>query len=131
LGENHADFWAHEWEKHGTCCAPLLKSQMSYFNKTVDLRMRYDPGKLLSTIQPSSKGYSYDKIFALLSKNGVPTMRCRQHGDAQLLVEVVFCITASPLLVQFDCTVIINEHTSDRCHPSVPILLLPPSMTWR
>jgi ribonuclease I len=35
-------FWKHEWEKHGVCAAPYLKSEAEYFRKTLDLHDSYD-----------------------------------------------------------------------------------------
>lgn len=35
-------FWAHEWEKHGTCSAPYLKDEEEYFSTILKLKEEYD-----------------------------------------------------------------------------------------
>ena len=32
-------FWAHEWEKHGTCAEEVFPTQLDYFNTTVALHL--------------------------------------------------------------------------------------------
>ena len=36
---SHPDksFWAHEWEKHGTCALDIFENEYDYFNKTISL----------------------------------------------------------------------------------------------
>ncbi len=35
------DFWAHEWEKHGTCAEDVFPTQLDYFNTTVELHLTH------------------------------------------------------------------------------------------
>ncbi|XP_072992797.1 ribonuclease 2-like [Typha latifolia] len=35
-------FWAHEWEKHGTCSYPVIQDEYSYFSTTLDLYFKYN-----------------------------------------------------------------------------------------
>lgn len=35
-------FWAHEWEKHGTCSLTVLPTQEDYFSKALELNDKYD-----------------------------------------------------------------------------------------
>lgn len=54
-------FWAHEYEKHGTCAASVLPTQLTFFNTTLALRARYDIVAALAKagIAPSnSQGFS-------------------------------------------------------------------------
>ena len=32
-------FWAHEWEKHGTCAEDVFPTQLAYFNTTLALHV--------------------------------------------------------------------------------------------
>ena len=32
-------FWAHEWEKHGTCAEDVFPTQLDYFNTTLALHV--------------------------------------------------------------------------------------------
>ena len=33
------EFWAHEWEKHGTCAEDVFPTQLAYFNTTLALHV--------------------------------------------------------------------------------------------
>ena len=35
------EFWAHEWEKHGTCAEDVFPTQLDYFNTTVELHLAH------------------------------------------------------------------------------------------
>ncbi|XP_010251385.1 PREDICTED: ribonuclease 2-like [Nelumbo nucifera] len=41
-------FWAHEWEKHGTCSFPVIQDEFSYFSTTLDLYFKYNVTKILN-----------------------------------------------------------------------------------
>nr|XP_027118617.1 ribonuclease 2-like [Coffea arabica] len=34
-------FWAHEWEKHGTCCSPVIRDEYSYFLTAINVYSKY------------------------------------------------------------------------------------------
>jgi ribonuclease T2 len=50
------NFWAHEYEKHGTCAEDVLSSELAFFNATLALRAAYDPTPILAAagITPSA-----------------------------------------------------------------------------
>ncbi|XP_074630432.1 ribonuclease Oy-like [Acropora palmata] len=58
-GHEDVEFWAHEWEKHGTCCTnlPYLNTEHKYFNVTLDLNKKFDVYSALKLrgIMPSNK----------------------------------------------------------------------------
>jgi ribonuclease I len=124
---DYSSFWAHEWEKHGTCCIPLLKTQLQYFNTTLNLRLRTDPGPWLGDFQPSAQNsYPYDEVYKRLSRNGDVALHCSHHGDGkQALTEVILCMTATKDPIQFTCPKKVQENTSPRCNPNSPIFILP------
>ncbi|TYI74771.1 hypothetical protein E1A91_D07G227300v1 [Gossypium mustelinum] len=35
-------FWAHEWEKHGTCSSPVIRDEYSYFITTLNVYFKYN-----------------------------------------------------------------------------------------
>ncbi|XP_042510429.1 ribonuclease 2 isoform X2 [Macadamia integrifolia] len=35
-------FWAHEWEKHGTCSFPVIRDEYSYFLTALNLYFKYN-----------------------------------------------------------------------------------------
>jgi len=76
-------FWAHEWNKHGTCAMalPELRTELLYFNRTLQVRQGLDITKALQMagITPSSKiTYSRDQIVDAVKKAyGVtPILHC-------------------------------------------------------
>jgi len=78
-----SSFWAHEWDKHGTCAMvlPELRSELLYFNKTLQVQQELDLMKALQAggITPSSNiTYARDKIIdAVKRAHGVtPLLHC-------------------------------------------------------
>ncbi|XP_012084328.1 ribonuclease 2 [Jatropha curcas] len=43
-------FWAHEWEKHGTCSAPVVRDEYSYFLTTLNIYFKYNVTKVLNEV---------------------------------------------------------------------------------
>lgn len=41
-------FWAHEWEKHGTCAYPVIKNEYDYFQTALNLYLKYNVTKVLT-----------------------------------------------------------------------------------
>ncbi|GMH27963.1 hypothetical protein Nepgr_029806 [Nepenthes gracilis] len=41
-------FWAHEWEKHGTCSYPVIRNEYDYFLTTLNVYFKYNVTKVLS-----------------------------------------------------------------------------------
>ncbi|CAL5427051.1 unnamed protein product [Camellia sinensis] len=35
-------FWAHEWEKHGTCSSPVIRDEYNYFLTTLNVYFKYN-----------------------------------------------------------------------------------------
>ncbi|GMH38928.1 hypothetical protein BSKO_06826 [Bryopsis sp. KO-2023] len=54
-------FWKHEWTKHGTCAAPYIANEKEYFEKTLELKEKYDLMRILgaSGITPSA-----DRVYS-------------------------------------------------------------------
>jgi len=116
-------FWAHEWEKHGTCAAaavPALDTELKFFSQTLKLRSMYPVSTILSSsnIYPSnSKKYaSSDIITAFRSQLSVtPVLGCEyaKHKGADLLTEIGLCISKSTLTV-FECDPRVVRHGLER-----------------
>ncbi|XP_062175103.1 ribonuclease 2 [Alnus glutinosa] len=41
-------FWAHEWEKHGTCSFPVVRDEYSYFLMTLNVYFKYNVTQVLN-----------------------------------------------------------------------------------
>lgn len=92
-------FWAHEFEKHGTCAEALPKffaTEHEYFNTTLHLKKTYDLKKILGDrkIVPDSK-MPYDAKAikeALTAGLGVtPCVQRSYYKEVDLLGTVMIC----------------------------------------
>ncbi|XP_078434468.1 ribonuclease 2 [Wolffia australiana] len=82
-------FWAHEWEKHGTCSSPVLQDEYSYFSTTLDLYFKYNITKVLTSAGFSSSNDDKYKLAEVSTaiKNatgGTPWLVC-SHDFVQEL----------------------------------------------
>lgn len=130
--------WAHEWQKHGTCCYHNAKvgGLFNYFHETLSLFDKFDVNKWLSEsgISPSSqKLVESEMISASIARNFGKKiiLQCLNHskshrhhsnstsgttGDSsnrQLLDSVQLCLDRDTLEPR-DCPAGTGE--KDRCH---------------
>ena len=60
-------FWAHEWEKHGTCAEDVFPTELAFMNGTLALRQKFDVTAALAAagIKPSATvGFSQAQLQA-------------------------------------------------------------------
>lgn len=132
---NAAEFWTHEWEKHGTCSSDTkdLATELGYFSKTLALRGAHDIGAALkkASITPeNSKEYTAQELFAALTPvNGFkPLLGCvRAHGK-QYLHEVSFCLDKSLNDMQCDDGVLhVHGDEVSNCDLAQTMVLVEPA----
>jgi ribonuclease T2 len=115
-------FWAHEYEKHGTCAEDVFPTQHDFFNGTLAARTKYDPVAALAKagIKPSNtKGFTLDAFRSAQSAayGAYPSVQC----DSQGRIEVVnFCLDKQ--MNAITCP----SATPDQCSSST--IYLPASM---
>ncbi|RVW25391.1 Extracellular ribonuclease LE [Vitis vinifera] len=86
---NGSKFWAHEWDKHGTCSESVL-SQHQYFEAALDLKKDVDLVQILKKAGIRANGESYplyDIKDAIKDAVGVtPWIECNvdSSGNSQL-----------------------------------------------
>jgi ribonuclease I len=86
-------FHNHEWSKHGTCllaCKYGIKktsSQFFYFQKTLELRDKYDPAKYLKPVDGSMTFTEIKNAFMSVLKVDV-VLICKKIGTKEYLVEI-------------------------------------------
>jgi len=98
-------FWAHEFEKHGTCTD--FPSQLSFFNGTLSLRAKYDIVAALATagIVPSNTVEFTLSAFnaALVAAYGhTALLTCDSQGRIET---ATFCVTKAGALMECPSTV--------------------------
>ncbi len=86
---NNVKFWAHEWNKHGTCGMHLqqLDTEFKYFQQAVNWHREFSVEKFLAdaSIYPNDiKGYKLNDVRAALkSKLGVDANIFCQHDKVR------------------------------------------------
>ncbi|KAL5722820.1 ribonuclease T2 [Ranunculus cassubicifolius] len=107
-------FWAHEWDKHGTCSESFL-DQHGYFASALDLKQKVDLlGALRNAgIQPDGKLYSLTSISRAIAQGTgfTPGIECNvdASGHSQIY-QIYMCVDTSgsnlikcPLLPRGGC----------------------------
>ncbi|PON87785.1 Ribonuclease T2-like [Trema orientale] len=95
-----AKFWAHEWNKHGTCSQSFL-NQQAYFQTTLNWRMKIDILSALKRegIEPNDSVYSVKSIRNAITKAIGVTPRIRitysKKWQKCQLSEVYFCVSTA------------------------------------
>lgn len=103
-------FWAHEWNKHGTCASilPQLDSVPNYFRMGLKLNKQYDLARILSRggIVPSTTGYDVSFIYNVLknSLNKEPMIQCvtDRKTKESYISEIRICLNKT--LEVIDCS---------------------------
>ncbi|XP_042401485.1 ribonuclease 2-like [Zingiber officinale] len=77
-------FWAHEWEKHGTCSYPIIQDEYSYFSKALDLYFKHNMTEVLTNagiLATDDKKYPLKDLAAIITRafGATPQLVCR-HG---------------------------------------------------
>lgn len=100
----HSSFWAHEWDKHGTCCTDLdaTAGEANYFTTGLKLNRQYDILQMLkaSNIVPSETAfYSYDDFINAVKKviGFEPVLQCSAEKEKNgtiyhLIGQVQICL---------------------------------------
>ncbi|GAB4814804.1 hypothetical protein N2152v2_001850 [Parachlorella kessleri] len=96
------EFWAHEWDKHGTCAQPVVGNRPTYFRTTLDLDEMYDLDEALAAhdVTPSdSHSYAAEDLLNAISDSygAAPLLKCKGKS----LVEVRMCLSLD--LKPIDC----------------------------
>ncbi|XP_073295146.1 extracellular ribonuclease LE-like [Primulina huaijiensis] len=92
-------FWAHEWDKHGTCSESVL-DQHGYFKSALNLKSKLDLLQILESagINPDGGKYSLSSIKSAVERaiGYNPWIECNvdESGNSQLY-QIYFCIDTS------------------------------------
>jgi len=99
LSTHNVDWlWTHEWEKHGTCAAPVLTGEHSYFSKALELYDVLNPTPVLKEqdIVPSNtKLYDLSDVVDAISRlfGATFNLSCQEGGED--LFQIEFCLDKS------------------------------------
>lgn len=98
-------FWAHEWERHGTCAQGVVRGEHAFFAAVLGLHrtLRIEDALSDAGIGPSSDDTYDGRALHKALKEGLGTYHhifCDMHGN---LAEIWSCIGLD--LKPFDCSV--------------------------
>ncbi len=86
-GGTYDSFWAHEWDKHGTCASslPALYGEHNYFGATIKLHSHFNIDSILSAeeIVPSkTSNYTREAILDAIKTGAgsMPDLTCYQKN---------------------------------------------------
>lgn len=82
-------FWAHEWEKHGTCSAPVVQDELQYFTTALDLYFKYNVTEMLATggiLISNGEQYALTDVISTikLAFGGSPQIICKKGSVEEL-----------------------------------------------
>ncbi|KAL1816885.1 ribonuclease 2 [Daucus carota subsp. sativus] len=82
-------FWAHEWEKHGTCSSPVVKDEYSYFITTLNVYFKFNVTEVLyeaGYVPSNSEKYPMGGIISAIQNafHATPEITCSQGAVEEL-----------------------------------------------
>ncbi|XP_047308729.1 ribonuclease 2-like [Impatiens glandulifera] len=82
-------FWAHEWEKHGTCSSSVVHTEYDYFLTTLNLYFKYNITKVLNDagyLPSNSEKYPLGGIITAIqnSFHATPLLVCSNGAVEEL-----------------------------------------------
>ncbi|KAJ0975327.1 hypothetical protein J5N97_017292 [Dioscorea zingiberensis] len=110
-------FWAHEWEKHGTCSESVL-DQHDYFLTALNLKKQYNLLEILQNagIEANDGSYSLSSITEAISgaTGYTPGVECNtDESGSDQLYQVYLCVDTSGSSV-IECPVLPNSKCSSQ-----------------
>ncbi|XP_053401114.1 ribonuclease Oy-like isoform X2 [Mercenaria mercenaria] len=118
-------FWAHEWDKHGTCCTDLdsTSGERNYFTAGLNLNKKYNVsqehewehhGTCCTSLKATSNEYKYFKTTLnlnrkMLADSGVKPSETAQYSYNDFVNAVKKAIGFEPVI---QCTVIEEKNGS-------------------
>eukprot|EP00884_Botryococcus_braunii_P004131 jgi/Botrbrau1/13719/Bobra.250_2s0014.1 len=109
-------FWAHEWQRHGTCAFPYVKSQHEYFSRILALHKKMDVLAALKTsgiTVSESQEYNMSDLAKAIRRafNASPMFHC--NPSKAELTEVVQCISKDFEVI--DCPTSLSVPATNGC----------------
>lgn len=82
-------FWAHEWEKHGTCSSPVAHDEYGYFLTTLNVYFKYNVTKVLNEagyVPSNTEKYPLGGIISAVENafHATPLLVCSKGAVEEL-----------------------------------------------
>nr|XP_043636075.1 ribonuclease 2-like [Erigeron canadensis] len=84
-------FWASEWEKHGTCAAPVTGGQYNFFQTAINLYSAYNVSEVIfgaGYVPSNSETYPSSGIISALENafHATPQIKCKNGALQDLRI---------------------------------------------
>lgn len=117
-------FWAHEWEKHGTCSYPVVHDEYEYFLTTLNVYFQYNVTGVLfeaGYVPSNSEKYPLGGIISAIQNafNATPELTC--SGDAVEELRICFYKDFQPRDCASGSIIKIGRVSSGSCPPYVSL----------
>ncbi|KAI3939644.1 hypothetical protein MKW92_025006 [Papaver armeniacum] len=112
-------FWAHEWNKHGTCSGSNF-DELKYFETALNLKKQFNLLQILENagIKPNGKLYSLNSIKeAIREATGFsPGIQCNMDGSSSQhqLYQVYMCVDSNTGSHFIECPLLPNGSCSSK-----------------
>ncbi|KAJ8748193.1 hypothetical protein K2173_000601 [Erythroxylum novogranatense] len=82
-------FWAHEWEKHGTCSFPVFRDEYDYFSTTLNVYFKHNVTKVLNEagyVPSNTEKYPLGGIISSIENafHATPSVSCSKGAVEEL-----------------------------------------------
>ncbi|XP_039045387.1 ribonuclease 2-like [Hibiscus syriacus] len=82
-------FWAHEWEKHGTCSSPVIQDEYTFFLTALNVYFKYNVTKILNEagyVPSNSERYPLGGVVSAIedSFRATPEVICSKHDVEEI-----------------------------------------------
>uniref|UniRef100_A0A2P2LN14 Uncharacterized protein n=1 Tax=Rhizophora mucronata TaxID=61149 RepID=A0A2P2LN14_RHIMU len=82
-------FWAHEWEKHGTCSSPVVQDEYNYFLTTLNVYFKYNVTRVLyeaGYVPSNTEKYPLGGIISAIENafHTTPSVACSKGAVEEL-----------------------------------------------
>jgi ribonuclease I len=126
-------FWAHEYEKHGSCAAGInaMSDEHSFFSRTLKLHEAFDFTSLLENegIKPSLTDKYHTDVFNEAFQKELkvkPLLECLySHDMGQVLYQISVCLRKDFSLMP--CGQYVFDASKTKCYDDETFLYIPKS----
>ncbi|KAK9675915.1 hypothetical protein RND81_11G041200 [Saponaria officinalis] len=111
-------FWAHEWNKHGTCAESIFTNERDYFQAALDLKQKTNLLQALNNanIKPNDEFYNVEDVKEAM-KNEIgfyPWIECNRDAEGNSQIYQVYVCVDSNGKDLIECPVLPHGNCASR-----------------
>ncbi|KAJ4461143.1 putative RNase [Paratrimastix pyriformis] len=121
----NADFYTHEWNKHGTCALNVAKDEHDYFQRTLALNSRYDLSAALARagfVPSTTNTYNVNDMTAAISKaiGKTAAIQCANVNKKLYFLAVHICLDKN--FQPMNCPAFVVKDCQQGCYVSTAMM---------